>query len=282
MPNDPVRANARPMPTDRRAVLRSLASAGALGAVAVAPAAAAATPAPLSVADQRALDLWARRQRAKRICDEREAASAAAASKLPEWARPGPKYLRRDGSPFGEDMSPSPMVVDLRRRPLMPGSIVDARPSAEDLYAEWRRADEAEVRRSVESDDGFAETGAALSEFVRALAEHEGRLRQMRAEHERLGTYGLDNALEAAFRVRSAVELQLEKLIDFSDLAAAAMLIVEIGYDNGEDVPGLQRAALRALRPRLVGAIAEDADRVLSLPAHSQWEQDENETSERV
>ena len=42
--------------------------------------------------------------------------------------------------------------------------------------------------------------------------------------------------------------------------------MVEIELDNGEDVPGLQRASLRALRPRLVGAIAEDADRVLSQP----------------
>ena len=74
----------------------------------------------------------------------------------------------------------------------------------------------------------------------------------------------LDEALDAAFKVRRTVELELEKLMQSSDLATAAVLMVEIKLDNGEDVPGLQRASLRALRPRLVGAIAEDADRVLS------------------
>ena len=33
---------------------------------------------------------------------------------------------------------------------------------------------------------------------------------------------------------------------------------------NPEDVDGLKRASLSALRPQLVGAIAEDADRVLA------------------
>jgi hypothetical protein len=41
------------------------------------------------------------------------------------------------------------------------------------------------------------------------------------------------------------------------------VLVIEIGDEDREDVPGLWRASLAAIRPQLVGAIAEDADRVL-------------------
>jgi hypothetical protein len=39
--------------------------------------------------------------------------------------------------------------------------------------------------------------------------------------------------------------------------------MIEIEGDAPEDVPGLHRASLVAIRPQLVGAIAEAADRVL-------------------
>jgi hypothetical protein len=47
-------------------------------------------------------------------------------------------------------------------------------------------------------------------------------------------------------------------------LALGAVLMVEIERDEPENVPGLNRAALAAIRPQLVGAIAADADRVLA------------------
>jgi hypothetical protein len=44
------------------------------------------------------------------------------------------------------------------------------------------------------------------------------------------------------------------------------MIMVQIDYeeDEDEDVPGLHKGLLAAFRPQLVGAIAEDADRVLA------------------
>jgi hypothetical protein len=186
-----------------------------------------------------------------RICDELGAASDAADSKLPEWARPGPKYLGRDGGAWGDERTGWPIAADLSRRPLM-SDCVNARPSPDELYEEYRRADD--------------RWGAPLQNFAAQLAALNDRLRQKDAEEERLGIPALDERLEASFNARRAVEFALEKLIDSSDLAAAAVLMVEIELDNGEDVPGLHRAALRALTPRLAGEIAADADRILSQP----------------
>jgi hypothetical protein len=233
----------------RRAVFRSLAAAGAIVAVPAA-ALAAAAPEPPSAADSRALDLWRRRQRVQRICDERSAAQDAAYAQLPEWARPGPKYLGRDGGAWGDERTGWPIAADLSRRPLM-WDCVNARPSPDELYEEYRRADD--------------RWGAPLQNFAAQLAALNDRLRQKDAEEERLGIPDLDERLEASFEVRRAVECDLDKLMRSSALATAAVLMVEIELDNGE-AGGLHHAALRALRPRLVGAIAEDADRILSQP----------------
>ncbi len=43
-----------------------------------------------------------------------------------------------------------------------------------------------------------------------------------------------------------------------------AILAVQIYCHEPQDVPGLQEASLAAVRPKLVGAIAEYADRVLA------------------
>ena len=47
-------------------------------------------------------------------------------------------------------------------------------------------------------------------------------------------------------------------------LALGAILAVQISCDEPQDVPGLHEASLPAVRPKLVGAIAEYADRVLA------------------
>jgi hypothetical protein len=74
------------------------------------------------------------------------------------------------------------------------------------------------------------------------------------AESDRFGELGCD------------CEWELNKRIGASVLALGAVLIMEIGHDDHEfeRVPRLYRAALAAIRPQLVGAIAEDADRVLA------------------
>jgi hypothetical protein len=65
---------------------------------------------------------------------------------------------------------------------------------------------------------------------------------------------------DAAVDVLVAIEDLLQADIDSSVQALAAVLMIE-GRD--ESVPGLYRASLAAIRPQLVGAIAEAAARAL-------------------
>ncbi len=67
---------------------------------------------------------------------------------------------------------------------------------------------------------------------------------------------------DAAVDVLVEIEKLLQASIHSSVKALAAILMIE--GRNQDDVPGLCRASLAAIRPQLVGAIAEDADRVLA------------------
>ncbi len=64
------------------------------------------------------------------------------------------------------------------------------------------------------------------------------------------------------------VECALQAEIRTSVYALASVLIIQIneGEENCEEVPDLWSASLAAIRPQLVGAIAEAADRELAAP----------------
>jgi hypothetical protein len=61
-----------------------------------------------------------------------------------------------------------------------------------------------------------------------------------------------------------AIQGKIDEHLGASVLALACVLIGAIYDKSDEALPGLNRASLAAIRPQLVGAIAEDADRVLA------------------
>lgn len=62
-----------------------------------------------------------------------------------------------------------------------------------------------------------------------------------------------------------SLETAIEKHTEASLLALGASLVIGIQDKNEEEnVLAAYRASLRVIRPQLVGAIAEDADRVLA------------------
>jgi hypothetical protein len=253
MPNATVRANARTLleGTNRRAVLGAVLAAGA--AVATALPAIAATEAPaLSATDRRVLDLWRRRTKILGIVDRLHDKCRAAYDKLPEWARSGPVYFRADGNPAGLPReSRWPMVADLNRRPVDANGLINARPSPDDLRNEFWLA--------------FARGDEVTAlELERSLAEHADRQFQQEAEQKRVGVDTLVERSDDANDAFLAVEKKIEEQIGASVLALAGVLIEAIDGNLDEDIPGLYRAALAAIRPRLVSVIAEDADRVLA------------------
>lgn len=237
---------------NRRAILSAVLAAGATAALPAAAAAATSAP-PLSPIDRRVLDLWRRRAKLKAIqarLDERYAATDA---QMPAWSNPGPKFLMPDGSPAVgiDEISAWPMVADLRSRVVHRPGYVNARPSRDDLQkdwhiARWRRCSVAEANSYLE----------------RITAEFDERQRQIEAEEDRLGITLLEKRLDDADNAICATEAAFDELIETSMLALAAVLMI---FDNQcEVVEGLHRAALAAIQPRLIGSIAEDADRVLS------------------
>ena len=253
MPNAPLRANARTMP--RRAILGAVLAAGAVGAIPAAAAIALTSPV-LTPADQRALHLWKRLRRIlairQRFGDQMDAAEA----RTPAWAMPGPQYVYPDGRPAEKTAFVGwPMVADLSQEHVDPVSgLILARPQVEEIYDRWRQM--ARVDR-----------GTATLALNRALAAHAERLRQRDIEQDRSGYARAEARFEASGEALSTLENEIEDL-EGSVLALAAQLMVEIRIERDEEAAlRLYRASLAAIRPQLVGPIAEDADVVLAEDA---------------
>ena len=258
MPNATVRANARTLPeaTSRRAVLGAVLAAGAAGATAALPAEAAAAPA-LSAADEHVLELWRRLADLRAIAERCGELYYAARDQLPEWAAPGPKYCRPDGSPGDTEMTSGwPMVACLDRRPINDRGQINARPDPDDLRIELLLALQ-------KGGDG----AGVLQEYSQTFAEVSARRRQQIEEIRRLNIDALCERAAAADQAVGEVETEFQSYMGESSLAVAAVLMVSL---NEEEVEGLNRAALRAIRPQLVGEIGEEADRVLAEAAEEE------------
>jgi hypothetical protein len=106
-----------------------------------------------------------------------------------------------------------------------------------------------------------------LSAIDRRVLDLWQRRAKLNAIIDRL--LGMDDALsgdrcDQAGNANCDVLGEIDKHIGASVLALAAVLMVAIYDKSDEAVPGLNLAALAAIRPQLVGVIAEDADRVLA------------------
>jgi hypothetical protein len=74
----------------------------------------------------------------------------------------------------------------------------------------------------------------------------------------------LGDRIDDAINPLTAVEDEIAEHMDASLLALAATILVEIRDDDWHIETRIYEATLAAIRPQLVGAIAEDADRVLA------------------
>jgi hypothetical protein len=116
------------------------------------------------------------------------------------------------------------------------------------------------------SDQVGAEYNAGYNKLPTwAFGPHldDDRRRDAGAEYKRLGLDALDERREALCEALTDLEAKIEKYLGKSVVALAVGLLVEI-RDPGNDIHDLLRASLAAIRPQLIGAIAEDADRVLA------------------
>jgi hypothetical protein len=90
------------------------------------------------------------------------------------------------------------------------------------------------------------------------------RYREQRELRDRRPDETTKEKHERARRELFAIEGALRADISESVNALACTIMIEIANATPEEIPGLHRAALAAIRPQLIGGIAEDADRVLA------------------
>ena len=98
----------------------------------------------------------------------------------------------------------------------------------------------------------------ALSDIDRHVLNLWSERAELKAIADREGT-------DAAAQAVGDVETKLDKHIGASIQALGGVLVMEIDdeREGAEDIPGLYHATLAAIRPQLVGVIAEAADRAL-------------------
>jgi hypothetical protein len=90
------------------------------------------------------------------------------------------------------------------------------------------------------------------------------RYREQRELCDRLPDETTKKGHERAHRELFAIEDALRADISEAVSALACITMIEIADETPEEIPGLHRAALAAIRSQLIGGIAEAADRVLA------------------
>jgi hypothetical protein len=90
------------------------------------------------------------------------------------------------------------------------------------------------------------------------------RYREQRELRDRLPDETTEEEQERARRELFAIEGALRADISESVNALACTIMIEIANETPEEIPGLHRAALAAIRSQLTGGIAEAAGRVLA------------------
>ena len=232
--------------TNRRRIAASVGGATATGSPA-----GATTSLKLSGIDQRVLTLYRRRTRARAAIDRIFDQMSAAEAKMPSWARPGPQYVLKGESQVAchPVRAGWPEVANLNQQPVDKFGRIVARPNLQDLIDQF----------TVDRENlGFEK---ARRKFAAAFRAHEERIAQQQVERERAGYTRLKARFEECFERSDELEEEIAGHAETSILALAATLLFTIVRDDEE--AGKAKTSLAALRPQLVGAIADDADRVL-------------------
>jgi hypothetical protein len=227
----------------RRAVAAGLAAAP----VAAVPAVGAEIPLPPPSARLDAL--WAEFvSLGPKIVDAR-AQAAAAVEAMPAWAKPGPKYITRDGVYDGE-ISDEPMDVTIT-----PPEVGDFRIVRMSL---------ADARRDYKFAQNWLGAARAKKDYVAELRGLAQLRMQQKAEMQKVGLRELEHARDSLIDRQCDFANAILRLKDDSANAIAAKIIAAAFFDTMDagpidrDLLGDLVFALAALQPRLTGQIAED------------------------
>lgn len=239
----------------RRAVMAGIAAAP----VAAFPAVAAkiSFPAPSARLDA----LWAEFvSLGPKIVDAR-AQAAAAVEAMPAWAKPGPKYITRDGVYDGE-ISDEPRDVTITP------------PEVGDFHIV--RMSLADARRSHKFAQNWFGAARAKKDYVAQLRGLARLRMQQKAEIQKVGLRELEHARDSLIDRQYDVANNILHIEDNSANAIAAKIIAAAFFDTMDAGP-IDHVflsdlvfALAALQPRLTGQIAEDVAAAMSAERETQ------------
>ncbi len=238
----------------RRALVAGVASVASAAVISQ----SAAANAPAGAVDAKLTELWARRQALAVAYRAADIAAREAAQRMPEWARPGPRYLHSDGTYSGETIS-WPRVED----GAMPkgSAMMNKRPGPNDIEENYK------LNLQIFGPRGAKESRATRDRSRRELAD---RRRRQRAEERKVGLPGLERTVSEIIDQLLDVEQRILGLVPTPNTIAAGLLIDLAHESNAEDsvaAPSgemiLASRVLEALRPQLHGAICINVEELL-------------------
>jgi hypothetical protein len=240
--------------------MNSIVSTASLASAVALPAALPASAQPHTDADllaQRARleALWVQRTDLALELRKTYAALSDAEAKMPEWARPGPTYLRSDGSYFGE-VSNWPRIEDATRPEGI--AFTNVRPSPADL----------------EKNFGFRGwSKQSRQEFEDAMSALNEHLARQEAERAKLGIPELESAAERLVDRICDMNEEIEAAPQPSPTKAAAMFMIGMTrarlsdtLDNRDMQYAMANGTLPLIRPHLSGLIADHIDDLIEHP----------------
>lgn len=239
----------------------------ALPGVALAAAPAAATSPALAAAGPdvaRIEQLWTERTALAAESRALYRACLDADARMPEWARPGPRFLRSDGTYADANGIVGWPRIETSRRPAGSAKI-NTRPSFSDIRDDFRRDVALRGPKARESARGV------YRERMRDLA---ARIRLQQNERAKVGLPALE-ARDAVVRNRI---LEIEDCIQLtaaaSPMKAAATFLVALnGWNDRRDslatvwqFETIASGMLPLIRPHLSGLIARHVDDLIAHP----------------
>ena len=260
--------------------ITSAVASSAFAAVASPALTAAAEPSPsrpiwpaADAADEKLFELWARRDVA--AADMRAASQAAesAVGRMPAWARSGPAFVDKDGSPAGDSsgwpalplellLACDKTVYGITRWPMK------VRWSRDEVHAEYSR-----LTSGLNEGQKWPAARRRRDRLLQAVAASR---RAQKQEARKVGLPALERAHERTMDLVLDLENEILSLAPATPHTVAASVLIDLRHECrvGEsfDYPGggaliIAERVLRALRPQLRGTIAAVAGELLDNPA---------------
>lgn len=189
------------------------------------------------------------------------AAYGEAEARMPEWARPGPSCIDRDGK-FVGSLCGAPRDETIKPSPF--GALL-CRPTRHDLRRTARAALGCPPGRCILYNGEPVTPANARAWYVGQLRSLREREAAAQVETDRAGVQAADAACNEHFdKVFDARMLVEAAPLSFNSVAARLLIVESVGLGRETYADALSFSTLEHLRPHLTGLIREHVDHLLA------------------